>query len=259
MTVIAVCSAKGSPGATMTAQALGAVWPRPVALVDADSAGGDLLWRCRGLQGEPLDPDRGLLSLAAAARRDAGETTLEAHLQETTAGAPVLVGITSQEQLTGIGSVWSQLPSLLAGHDADVLVDCGRLATGSASLPVALRSDAILVVVRPDIEGVAHLRSRLLQMKSSLRSGDPDGTPVLIAVATSYRDRDSATHLQQLLDADGIEAEVVGVVAHDPKTAQVFSSTRVGTTNRSLLTRSAAVVAERLAAVPERAALMRSN
>ena len=225
---------------------------RAVALVDADSAGGDLLWRCRGLQGEPLDPDKGILSLSAAARRDADETSLSEHLQETAAGPRVLVGLTSQEQLTGLGSVWSQLPALLAAHDTDVLVDCGRLTSGSASVPVTLRADAVLVVVRPDIEGVAHLRSRLLQMRTSLRSDDPDGTPVFIAVATSYRDRDSAKHLQQLLDADGIAAEVLGVVVRDPKAAQVFSSTRVGTTQRSMLSRSAAVLARRLAEVPQR-------
>ncbi|QCX28298.1 ParA family protein [Nocardioides jishulii] len=255
MSVVAVCSAKGAPGTTMAAQALAAVWPRPVALVDADPAGGDLLWRCRGVDGEPLDPDRGLLSLAAAARRDADETTLGEHLQETAVGTPVLVGITSQDQLTGIGSVWTQLPSLLAAHDTDVLIDCGRVTAGSASLPVALRADAMLFVVRPDIEGVAHLRSRLLQLRSSLRPGDGDGTPVLIAVATSYRDRDSAPHLQQLLEAEGIGGEVVGIVAHDPKAAQVFSSTRVGNPAKSLLARSAKVVAQRVASVstPDRA------
>lgn len=248
MSVIAICSAKGAPGATMAAQAIASVWPRPVALVDADPAGGDLLWRCRGVDGEPLDPDRGLLSLAAAARRDAGETTLTEHLQETVLGTPVLVGITSQDQLTGIGSVWSQLPALMSAHDTDVLIDCGRVTTGSASLPVALRADALLFVVRPDIEGVAHLRSRLLQLRSSLRPGDSDGTPVLVAVATSYRDRDSAAHLQQLLDSEGIKVEVVGVVAHDSKAAQVFSSTRVGSPAKSLLARSARVVAQRVAA-----------
>ncbi|GGD24032.1 hypothetical protein [Nocardioides daphniae] len=252
MSVIALCSAKGAPGATLTAQALASVWPRPVALVDGDPAGGDLLWRCRGVNGEPLDPDRGLLSLAAAARRDAGETSLAEHLQETALGTPVLVGITSQDQLTGVGSVWSQLPTLMASHDTDVLVDCGRVAAGSASLPVALKADALLFVVRPDIEGVAHLRSRLLQLRSALRRGEGDGTPVLVAVATSYRDRDSAPHLQQLLDSEGIVAEVVGVVARDEKAAQVFSSTRVGNPARSLLARSAKVLAQRVASVTTR-------
>lgn len=249
MSVVAVCSVKGAPGATMTAQALAAVWPRPVALVDADPAGGDLFWRCRTPEGAPLDPDLGLLSLAAAARRDAEETTLVEHLQETAHGVPVLVGLASQEQLTGIGSVWSALPGLLSGHDADVIVDCGRASSGSPSLPVALRADALLLVVRPDVEGVAHLRNRLGQLRSALRSRD-DSMPVLVAVATSYRDRDSAQHLQQLLDSEGIRAEVVGVVAHDPKAAQVLSSTRHGNVARSLLSRSVRVVAERVASLP---------
>lgn len=247
MSVIAVCSVKGAPGATMTAQALAGVWPRPVALVDADPAGGDLLWRCRTPEGSPLDPDRGLLSLAADARRAADETSLALHLQETAHGVPVLVGTTSQEQLTGIGAVWSVLPSLLSQHDADVLVDCGRIAVGSPSLPVALRADALLVVVRPDIEGVAHLRARLASLASSGRR--EEGPPVLVAVATSYRDRDSAKHLQQLLDSEGVRAEVVGVVAHDPKAAQVLSSTRHGNTSSSLLARSARVIAQRAADV----------
>lgn len=252
MSVLAVASVKGAPGATLTAQVLAQVWPRPVVLVDADPAGGDLLYRCRTVDGEPLDPDRGLLSLAAAARRDVEETSLAEHLQETAHGPSVLVGITSQEQLTGVGSVWSQLPSLLAAHDTDVLVDCGRLGSGAASLPVAMGADALLIVVRPDIEGVAHLRSRVTQLRSSLRPGDPEGTPVLVAVATSYRDRDSAKHLQQLLDSEGIAAEVVGVVARDPKTAQVLSSLRHGNAVKSLLARSAVVIAERAARAPSR-------
>lgn len=250
MSVLAVASVKGAPGATMAAQVLAQVWPSPVALVDADPAGGDLLWRCRTVDGEPLNPDRGLLSLAAAARRDAGETSLAEHLQDTAHGVPVLVGITSQEQLTGVGSVWSQMPELLAAHATDVLVDCGRLSNGSASLPVAMRADALLIVVRPDIEGVAHLRSRLKQLNSSLRSDDPDGTRVMVAVATSYRDRDSAKHLQQLFDSEGVTVEVVGVLAHDPKAAQVLSSVRHGNAAKSLLARSAAVIAERAISLP---------
>jgi hypothetical protein len=45
MTVIAVCSAKGAPGATTTALALALAWPLnagSVLLVDADPAGADL-------------------------------------------------------------------------------------------------------------------------------------------------------------------------------------------------------------------------
>lgn len=246
MSVVALCSAKGSPGTTITALALASVWSRPVALVDADPAGGDLLYRCRAPQGDPLDPDRGLLSLAAATRRDADETTLAEHLQPTSLGADALVGITTQTQLTGLGSVWTHLPDLMADHPADVVVDCGRLSAGSPALPLAYKADVVLTTVRPDIEGVAHLRTRLQQLQRSLRSDEPDGTPLLVAVAASYRDRQSAPHLQQLLDNDGISSEVVGVVAHDPKAARVLSSTRTGSSARSLLSRSARRIAERI-------------
>ncbi|KQY64685.1 hypothetical protein ASD66_20490 [Nocardioides sp. Root151] len=248
--MIALCSAKGSPGVTLAGQVLASVWPRPVALVDADPAGGDILWRCRTPQGGPLNPDHGLLSLAAAARRDADETNLSEHLQQTNLGQSVLVGLSSQEQLTGLGSVWTQLPSLLARHTEDVLVDCGQLSAGSAALPVIHKADAVLVVVRPDMEGVAHLRSRLFQFGKSLRMGDADGTPVLIAVATTYRDTQSATHLQQLLDSEGIPARVVGVFAEDAKGAGIFTSTRAGAPGRTLLARSARVIAQALVSVP---------
>lgn len=246
MSVIAVCSAKGSPGVTMTAQALAAVWPGSVALVDADPVGGDILWRCRTPQGGPLNPDRGLLSLAAAARRDAGETNLSEHLQTSSLGQPVLVGLSSQEQLAGLGSVWSQLPSLLARHPGDVLVDCGQLTAGGASLPVITKADAVLLVVRPDIEGVAHLRSRLTQFAKAFRLGDPDGTPVYVAVATSYRDTQSAEHLQQLFDSERIAARVIGVCAADKKGAEIFGSRRDGDARRTLLARSARALAPAL-------------
>lgn len=246
MSVVAVASVKGAPGATMAAQALSLAWPDAVALVDADPAGGDLLWRSRGLRGEPLDPDRGLLSLSAAARRDAGETSLAEHLQPTLLGTDVLVGLSSQEQLTGVAGLWSQLPTLMSNHPTDVIVDCGRLTSGSPVLPVALRADVLVVVVRPDIEGVAHLRSRLAQLQAMQRGRADEVVRVHVVVATNYRDTQSAGHLQQLLDAETLTASVAGVLAHDPKAAAVLSSTRVGNPARTLLLRSAAEIAKKL-------------
>lgn len=246
MSVVALASVKGAPGATMAAQALALCWRAPVALVDADPAGGDVLWRSRGLRGEPLDPDRGLLSLSAAARRDAGETSLAEHLQPTSEGTDVLVGLSSQEQLTGVAGLWSQLPALMSSHPTDVIVDCGRLTAGSPVLPVALRADVLVVVVRPDIEGVAHLRSRLSQLQAMQRGRADELVRVHVVVATSYRDTSSAVHLQQLLDAENLTASVAGVLAHDPKAAAVLSSTRIGNPARSLLVRSAAEIAKKL-------------
>lgn len=247
MSVLAVCSAKGSPGASITAMALASVWHRQVVVVDADPAGGDLLWRCRSLQGEPLDPDRGLLSLSAAARREADLTSLAEHVQPTATGADVLVGIASPGQLTGLGAVWSHLPALAKQHAGDVVVDCGRISDGSPVLPAVLGADAVLFVVRPDMDQVAHLRARLERMQHSLRPGEAGSAPLLVAVVTSYRDTQSAGHLQQLLDADRIPARVLGVVAHDPKAAHILSSTRAGSFHRTLLARSARVLGQQVA------------
>lgn len=234
MSTIALASAKGSPGVTMTALALAAVWPAPVAVADIDPAGGDVVWRTRTDGGDPLDPDRGLLSLGAAARRGAAETSLAEHLQETSEGVPVLVGVPSPDLLSGIGSVWGQLPAVFATHPADVIVDCGRVVPGSAVLPVLAKADAVVFVVRPDVEGIAQLRERLGSV-----AGQLDVTTVGVIVRTTYRDTRSCGDLQQLLDAHGLSARVLGVVAEDEKGAAVLAARRIGAVRRSLLGRSA--------------------
>jgi len=43
VTAVAVLAGKASPGSTTVAAALTLTWPRPVLLVDADPAGGDVV------------------------------------------------------------------------------------------------------------------------------------------------------------------------------------------------------------------------
>ncbi len=62
----------------------------------------------------------------------------------------------------------------------------------------------MLFVVRPDVEGVAHLRDRLAFLRDQVDLGGPDGPPVGVAAVTSYRDTRSAPDLQQLLDSEGL-------------------------------------------------------
>jgi MinD-like ATPase involved in chromosome partitioning or flagellar assembly len=69
MSVLALASAKGAPGVTTAAVALGAVWPRRVLLVEGDPAGGDLAARFH------LPPEPNLVSLGMVARR--GQLTPE--------------------------------------------------------------------------------------------------------------------------------------------------------------------------------------
>lgn len=243
MTLVAMASAKGSPGVTTTAQALAAAWPSEAVIADLDPVGGDVGWRSRLPDGSPLDPDRGLLSLGAAVRRGAEETLLADHLQEAATG-PVLTGVRTPDQVAGLGGAWAQLPLVLRAHDQDVIADCGRLMPSSPALPVLQQADVVCFVVRPDLEGTAHLRERLLALTDTLDIGRPGGTPVAVALATSYRSTSVVGEMQQLLDSEGIGARVVGVVADDPKGAAVLASRRSGRT--TLLRRSAVSLAEAL-------------
>lgn len=78
MSVIALCSLKGSPGATTAALALATstTLRADTLLVEADPAGGDLAARL----GFPSEP--GLASLAAAGRRELDARLVEQHRQQ---------------------------------------------------------------------------------------------------------------------------------------------------------------------------------
>jgi MinD-like ATPase involved in chromosome partitioning or flagellar assembly len=249
MALYALASAKGSPGTTLTATALASVWPTDPVLADLDPSGGDLAWRCRTPDGDPIDTERGLISLGASVRRGAHEAALEEHLQEVSGGIRVLAGLRSAAQVSGLGAAWGQLPAVFRGFSQDVIADCGRVVPGSATLPLLHQADAVLFVVRPDVEGIAHLRDRLATLRDQADLGSAEGAPVGVAVVTSYRDTRSAPDLQQLLDSEGIPAGVLGVVADDPRTASALRGIGYARTARSLLVRSAAELAGRLVAL----------
>src|ERR1700716_52006 len=81
MALIAIAADKGSPGVPTACVALAAVWPRRVLLAETDPAGGDLVYRSAAAHGGVLDPNTGLLSLAATARRGLAAEQLWDHAQ----------------------------------------------------------------------------------------------------------------------------------------------------------------------------------
>lgn len=246
MTLYALASAKGSPGTSVAALALATVWPTDPVVADMDPAGSDLAWWLRTPDGEPLQTDRGLLSLGAAVRRGAEEVTLGEHLQEVDGGYRVLAGVATPGQVAGLGAAWSHIPRVFQAHGEDVLADCGRVVPGSASLPVLQQAAAVLFVVRPTVEGTAHLRERLGSLRDALETG-AGGPPVGVVVVTSYRDTRSVPDLQQLLESEGIGATVLGVLAHDERAADHLKGARWSrAVGKSLLFRSASEVAGRL-------------
>lgn len=247
MGLYAVAAAKGSPGVSTTAMALALGWGSEVVVADVDPAGGDLALRYRAEDGKPLDPERGLVSLAASVRRGADASGVEAHLQTVEGDVPVLVGVSRPEQVTGLGAAWPSVSQSLARMaDRDVIADCGRVLPGSATLPVLSASSAVLLLTRPTLEELFHLRERLRALTTSLHLGDIDAVPVGVAVLTHERDRASAGDVQKLIDSARLGATVLGTIVEEPKTAAALRHRLDGRMTRSMLLRSAGAVAGRL-------------
>jgi hypothetical protein len=180
--VIVVTAGKGAPGVTTTAVALAAVWPRPVVLVECDPAGGDLPYLLTAESGEALTATRGIVSLAAATRTDSRPDLAE-HLQRIAGGLRVLVGPATRAQSQALSPSWTAVIGAIAGHDADVVVDCGQLGPGDDSTRhLVAAADLTVVVARATAPSVAHTRE---VMHALGRPGDgtaPTGGPVFVAV-----------------------------------------------------------------------------
>jgi hypothetical protein len=250
MPVVAVASAKGSPGVTTFAVALAGVLPGPVLLADLDPAGSDVWLRHRDRAGHPLDPDRGLLSLAAAAHR--GTLDLGDHVQVLAGGLPVLLGLSSPEQVAGLGAAWPHVELALAGVAGTVVADCGRCTSAASASPVLRTADAVVLLARGDAASLAHLRERVravLELRGGRRpafsangSGPParpvTATSVGVVVVAPTRERGAAADVQRLLDAAGLPARVLGHVADDAKGALALSGAGRAAPGRTDLVRS---------------------
>lgn len=260
MALIALAADKGAPGVTTAAVALGAVWPRPVLVAECDQAGGDLVYR---LPADPatsdgsamLNPSRGLLSLAATARRGLRPDQIAEHCQRLVGGLDVLVGITSAEQAQGMTWLWSPLARAFRGlGEVDVLADCGRLGAGSPLNDLLREADMVVLFTRATLEQVAHLRERVTALTGELRGGPPVGV-VVLADPRDFRasiaevDR-VLTGTRQRMEARGgtppAPVSVLGGLALDPKGAELLSGQWGGRLDRTLLVRSAREVASAL-------------
>jgi hypothetical protein len=247
--LIALAADKGAPGVTTTAVALGAVWPRPVLVAECDQAGGDLVYRLPaasddGRHNAMLNPSRGLLSLAATARRGLRPEQIGEHCQRLVGGLDVLAGITSAEQAQGMTWLWGPLGRAFAGlAPVDVLADCGRLGAGSPLLDLMREADMVVLLCRATLEQVAHLRERVTALAKEL----PGGPPIGIVVLADPRDfRGSVAEVDRIVAGSQLPATVLGGFALDPKGAEMLRGRWGGRLDRSLLIRSAREVAGNL-------------
>ena len=255
MALIALAADKGAPGVTTAAIALGAVWPRPVLVAECDQAGGDLVYRLPADGGGMLNPSRGMLSLAATARRGLRPGQIGEHSQRLVGGLDVLIGLTVAEQAQGLTWLWGPLarafrglgqpdggaggPGIAgAGPGIDVLADCGRLGGGSPLLDLLREADMVVLVTRATLEHVAHLRERVSALSGELTGlGAP---PVAIAVIADPRQYHAAVaEVDRIVSNAKLSATVIGGLAYDAKGAEMLRGQWGGRLDRSLLIRSA--------------------
>lgn len=230
MALIVFGSQKGSPGASLTALAVAAAWPkrdgRKVVLLEADPDGGVLAVRY-GLGREP-----GLLTLAASGRHGTNRDGLWSHTQQLPGGLPVVVapdrpGQASAALHTAGDTLGRWLQSLT---DVDVVADVGRLSPYSPALSFTSAADMIMMVARPDAEQIQPAAERIKALRAMNEStgwcliGTKPHTPAEIAEVHRI--------------------PVFGEIAHDTRGAHALerggSPSRV---RRSALVRSAADLA----------------
>ncbi|MDX6214699.1 MAG: hypothetical protein QOG99_283, partial [Frankiales bacterium] len=210
----------------------------PVLVAECDQGGGDLVYRLPAEGGGMLNPARGLLSLAATARRGLRPDQIGEHTQRLVGGMDVLAGLTNAEQAQGLTWLWGPLGRCFASlHPIDVLADCGRLGAGGPLNDLLREADMIVLFTRPSLEQVAHLRERVTALASVESRTRP---PIGIVVIADPRDyRSSIAEVDRIVTQAELPATVLGGFAYDAKGAEMLRGQWGGRLDRSLLIRSA--------------------
>jgi MinD-like ATPase involved in chromosome partitioning or flagellar assembly len=250
MALIVIAADKGAPGVTTTALALAAVWPRRVLLAECDPSGGDLVYRFPADQGNSLDPRRGLLTLAVAARRGLQPGQLWEHTQKMVGGLDVLTGVINAEQGAGLATLWGPLGGLFAGMSGgDVIADCGRLGADGPQYDLIAQAAVVLLVTRPTPGDIIRLRDRAAAVASAVNARGRRGFTSAVAVIADQRTlKATAAEVSHTLTQGNVPAGTVGGLANDPKGAELLRGEWGGRLDKTLLIRTARETAQQLAA-----------
>ena len=236
MPAIVLVSAKGSPGVTTTAAAVvsaASASGERTTLVELDPSGGDV-----ALLADAVD-EAGLVSLAEELRHGGAVADLvREHAVEVAPDVPaVLAPPGSGEAMGTVGSLGDRWMSTLAGAEGTVVVDAGRWDTGSAASRRVVGADVVGLVCRSTAPSVEHARRLVEPLRAAARCP----LAVVVVGTRPYAGEDVAAAL---------DLPLAGVMAWDPRgvAAHWTPSGRSSRRSRSWLSRSAAVVAEGLAA-----------
>lgn len=215
MRLIAVASAKSSPGASTASELLVQRRPTPerrCLLLDCDPAGSEWLLR-PGVKAEPST-----VTLAMAGRRNLAPEAVLDQVQTVGDGMEVVVGPVAARQAA---SALEILGDRLGAHlrsldDVDVVADCGRLAQRSPALGVVVAADLVVLVSRPTVSEVIHLAPWVEQLVS-------EGCPVGLVLIGGRRGRQLVAYQPDEI-AEALGVPVLGVMADDAAAAaRVFA------------------------------------
>jgi hypothetical protein len=249
MVLIAVAADKGSPGVTTASLAVAAVWPRPVLLAECDAAGGDLFYRLPAADGGRLDPQRGLLSLAVAARRGIQPHQVWRHTQKLYGGLDILTGLINAEQSAGLHLLWGQVGKVLAEiPDVDVIADCGRLGADGPFYDLLAHASAVVLITRVTLEDMVRLRDRVIAVARGLANRRLLTAPIGVVVVAGHNHfKRSVAEAGQALAESGAPGRILGGLADDAKSAQMLRGQWSTRLDRSPLIRTARELAAHLA------------
>lgn len=178
--IVAILSAKGSPGVSVTTRALTLTWPRPVVLAEADPAGADAL---TGWMASRINPNEvGLANIYVAAQRGqlGPATVLEQmiDLEETRRQRLLLPGVTTSGQAALALTVWPALLEvltnpLLADAPHDLIVDIGRVNATNVPWAIIDRADLVLVMLTAEPASVMAAGPVLTDLRQRFEDGGP--------------------------------------------------------------------------------------
>ncbi|MGC5332445.1 ParA family protein [Micromonospora sp. DT62] len=220
MAIIALVSAKGSPGVTTAALACALTWHRRLVLAECDPAGGSIL---AGYLGGALDGPRGIGELAVGELRDGNlESAFWSQLVDLDAPKRerlLLPGVVDPAQAGSITPLWQRFADFfgsLEGGDPpyDVVVDCGRLHVVGPPWPILRAASVVLLVSGarlPDLSGTRAMARTIERDFAEHRV--PPGTLRLLLVGDGHGSGEVSKALR---------LPVIARMPHDPRTAEVL-------------------------------------
>ena len=226
--LIALVSAKGSPGVTTAVLALAA--SSGAVMVELDPSGGSLeCWT--GMSGEP-----GLVRVASGLRRSLETQSFDVGIVEVPPGVSAVLAPTSGPRSEStIAAIGERLTLAMSESERTVILDAGRWGRSQATARRIAGCDAIAIVCRPTVSSIEAARS----LVEPLQSATAAPVSLLLVDDRPY----SAT---EVTAATGVR--VAGVLARDSRGANALVVSGAHRAwMRSALARSARAALEQLA------------